>query len=424
MKEIKKPKQQNTRSLSPDMKVAEVIDTWPQTIHTFVRMGFEPIANKFLRNTIGRKVNLRQAANFRNVDLNILMLNLETAITNPTSHNEAYIDPDRMRFDENTLPDLEGDMTILGLVPCPIRHILAEQTDEFIQEEYTDKDIRVGWWFAAEGSGTGDVKTFIRSTVKAENYHQFPTIFKAVGTEMFLHNEFCRDMYKNNIFQAAEENAFARPEFKKLEDPNGKLQLQFAVFFSFYCEQKNLDGLPLPKTWFDLTKDVYRGKIVIPALNLPIIPDFLAALYFYLGDILFIKFCQNVSSALHPSQSSSRKEKKGSPGIFITPLHFSKIMKSNDSVHVIPEDGFVAVPSYIAVNSEKNDLTKTAVDYFMSKEYLAPYWEMGSFIPNHTEIETNIPLNKIICRPWESLINNIPDAFIGQLLRNFKLNIS
>ncbi len=424
MKEIRKPKQQNTRSLSPDMKVAEVIDNWPQTITTFVRMGFEPITNKFLRNTIGRKVSLKQAAAFRNVDLNILLINLETAITNPTTHNESFIDPKRLRFDENTLPDLEGDLTILGLVPCPIRHTLVEKTDEYLQTTFTSKDINVGWWFAAEGSGTGDVKSFIRSTAKTGNYNKFPDLFLAVGTELFLHDEYCRNMYKDNIFKQARPNELARPEFEKLADPNNKLQLQFAVFFSFYCEQKILGDLPLPKTWFDLTNEKYRGKIVIPALNLPIIPDFLASLHYYFGDSLFIKFCQNVSLAMHPSQSSGRKEKKGSPAIFITPLHFSKIMKSGDGVHIQPNDGFVAVPSYIANKTADNPDAQKAIDYFMSAEYLSTYWENGSFIPNNTQIDVEVPLDKIIFRPWDSLLGNIPDEYTTQLLRNFKLDIS
>ena len=127
---------------------------------------------------------------------------------------------------------------------------------------------------------------------------------------------------------------------------------------------------------------------------------------------------------MHPSQSSQRKAKENAPGIFITPLHFSKIMKSTDGIHILPEDGFVAVASYIAVNSKNNNLTNKAVNYFMSKEYLTPYWENGSFIPNHKEILVDIPLDRIICRPWDSLLHNIPDAFISQLLRNFKLNIS
>jgi hypothetical protein len=424
MKEIRKPKQQDTRSLSPDMKVAEVIEFWPQTIPTFVKMGFEPVTNRFLRNTIGRKVNLKQAAAFRNVDLNILLLNLETAIANPTLHNEAFIDPKRLRFDENTLPDLEGDLTILGLVPCPIRHILVEKTDEFIQTSFTSKNINVGWWYAAEGSGTGDVKTFIRSTAKTGNYNKFPNLFMAVGTELFLHDEYCRNMYKDNIFISSDQNKYTRPEFKKLADPNNKLHLQFAVFFSFYCEQKVLGDLPLPRTWFDLTNDTYRGKIVIPALNLPIIPDFLASLHYYFGDSLFIKFCQNVSFAMHPSQSSGRKEKKGNPAIFITPLHFSKIMKSNDGLHIQPEDGFVAVPSYIACQGKKNIATQQAIDYFLSMEYLTTYWENGSFIPNNTQIDVDIALDKIIFRPWDSLLGNIPDEYTTQLLRNFKLDIS
>ena len=423
MKEISKPKQQNTRSLSPDMIVSELIDLWPQTIDTFVKMGFAPITNKLLRKTIARYVTIRQAANFRNVDLNILLLNLETAITNPTAHNEAFINPDRLRFDENAIPDLQGDLTILGLIPCPLRNVLVEKFDAFVQENYTDKQNKVAWWFSAEGTGTNDVKNFIRSTAKAENFEKFPHIFKAVGTELFLNDEFCRKMYKDSIFKTTSINSLARPEFQKLEDPHRKLQLQFVLLLSFYCHRNEMKNIPLPETWFDLTNDIYRGKIVIPSLNLPIMPDFLSALYYYLGDSLFMKFCQNVSFALHPSQSATKNNKSNSPGIFITPIHFSKIMKVKDGVHIIPKDGFVTVPSYFSL-TVSNKLTDTAVKYFLSEKYLETYYKLGSFIPNNKNIEVDLPLDKLICRPWESLLENIPDIFFKQLLRNFKLKVA
>jgi hypothetical protein len=346
MKEIRKIKEQRTISLTPEMKVSEIIDLWPQTLDTFIKMGFAPLKNKFLRQTIARNITLRQAANFRNVDLNILQLNLQTTILNPTAHNQSFIDPDRLRFDENTIPELTGDLRIMGLIPCPVRNILVENFDSFIQKNLSSKGVKTAWWLAAEGSGSKDIKNFLVSVIKSEQYDNFPEIFISVGSELFLNEDYCRILYERSFFKKIKLNKNKRPEFKKLEDPGDKLQLQFAVLFSFNCLKEPLKGLPLPKTWHDLTNPEYKGLIVIPSLDLPVMPDFLASLYYYYGDSLFIKFCQNVLFASHPAQSSPRKVKKKKPCIFITPLHFSRISKSEDNVHIIPEDGLVAVPAY------------------------------------------------------------------------------
>ncbi|MCG8702261.1 MAG: ABC transporter substrate-binding protein, partial [Bacteroidales bacterium] len=416
-----KKRNQNTLSLTPDMKVAKVIQTWPQTLDTFVKMGFSPLKSAVLRQTFGKNVSIQQAANFRNVDLNILMHNLQNAITNPTEHHEAFLDQERLRFDENTIPELKGDVTVTGLLPCPICNILTEKFDAFIQSEFSSKGKKVGWWMAAEGTGLGDVKKHIKSVVKSNQFDNFPDIFVAVGTELFLHEEYGRKLYQYAFAPSLEKNINARKEFSKLEDPENKLQLQFVVTFSFYCNKDALGNIPLPQTWFDLTEERYKGHLVIPSLYLPVISDFLAALYHYLGGSLFLKFCDNVVQSQHPAQSSSRKKQEVDPGIYVTPLHFSKIMKSSSGVHITPKDGFITVPSYIANSSPDNKHAKKINSYLLSKDYLVPYFQLGSFIPNHANIPVDIPLDKLICRPWSSLINNIPDELHRQLLENFKL---
>jgi hypothetical protein len=423
VKDLKKNKEQSTRSLSPEMKVAKVVEMWPQTLDTFVKMGFTPLKNKFLRNTIGASVSIRQAANFKNIDLNILLHNLQATIENPTGYNQSFIDSNKLRFDENTLPDLVGDVRLMGLIPCPVRNLLIEKFDAYIQENFSSQNKQIAWWFAAEGAGLSDIKSFIRSTIKSGQYSGFPECFLTVGTELFLHDEFCRDMYKNNYFNKMPSNKNARPEFKKLEDPDGKLQLQFVALFSLYCHKDKLKGLPLPQTWMDLSNDIYKGKIVLPSLNLPIIPDLLASLYYYMGDIHFIKFCQNVSFALHPAQSSGRSELKKQPGIYITPIHFSKIMKAAEGVHVIPKDGYVAVPSYMVNTGSKNEIVDQINSYLFSDELLDLYYKCGSFIPNSVNIAVDEELDKLIVRPWSSLFDIIPDTLINQLLMNFKLEV-
>lgn len=128
--------------------------------------------------------------------------------------------------------------------------------------------------------------------------------------------------------------------------------------------------------------------------------------------------------ALHPAQSSGRKYKKKQPSIFITPIHFSKIMKSSDSIHITPLDGYVAVPAYYSVTTGMNDNTRQIIDYLLSKELLEDYSRLGSFIPNHKDIPVDVHLDKLITRPWESLFNIIPDDFFQHLLEHFKLGIS
>src|SRR5262245_8965348 len=47
--------------ISAQTKVAAVLDSYPQTLQTFVRFGFVPLQNPVLRNTIARVVTIEQA---------------------------------------------------------------------------------------------------------------------------------------------------------------------------------------------------------------------------------------------------------------------------------------------------------------------------------------------------------------------------
>jgi ABC-type Fe3+ transport system substrate-binding protein len=420
MDRIRELRPQKTVSLSAEMKVFDVVDTWPHTLETFVKMGFTPLRNPVLRNTIARRVSLRQAAALRNVDLNILMLNLQTAIANPDSRGQSFVDPQRLRYDENTVPELEGDVRLVGLVPCPVRTLVVEQFDQYAAMEFAAREIRLAWWLAAEGTGAADVKVFLKSIARSRQHRRFPDVFMAGGTELFLFEEFGRALYDSELFAESAPAAHARPEFAALEDPRGKLRLQFAVLFSFACRPDCLGGAPVPRSWFDLTEPRYRGRIVLPALDLPVMPDFLAALHAHLGDTLFVKFSQNVALTAHPARAAARANTSDTHAIFVAPLHFARILKADGDVHVVPDDGFVAVPGYLVQTAAAHPEAARLTQHLLSDTYLETYWRHGGFVPNHRGIAVDVPLERIITRPWRTVHGMSPDTHHRRLLRNLR----
>ncbi len=42
--------------------VAEVVDKHPEVLDILVELGFKPLANPLMRNTVGRKVSLKQGS--------------------------------------------------------------------------------------------------------------------------------------------------------------------------------------------------------------------------------------------------------------------------------------------------------------------------------------------------------------------------
>ena len=65
--------------ISADDRPAAILQWFPQTLPVFERHGLTPLANPFLRRTLGNSVSLRTVAVMRNMDLNRLLADLNDA---------------------------------------------------------------------------------------------------------------------------------------------------------------------------------------------------------------------------------------------------------------------------------------------------------------------------------------------------------
>ncbi|MBZ2135915.1 DUF1858 domain-containing protein [Streptococcus sp. 27098_8_75] len=57
--------------------VAEVIEKHPEVLDVLVELGFTPLANPVMRNTVGRVVSIKKGAGMNGIDLNKIKQSLE-----------------------------------------------------------------------------------------------------------------------------------------------------------------------------------------------------------------------------------------------------------------------------------------------------------------------------------------------------------
>ncbi|MGT2716046.1 DUF1858 domain-containing protein [Streptococcus respiraculi] len=65
----------NTIDLS--IPVAQVIEAHPEVLDILVELGFTPLANPLMRNTLGKTVSLKQGAKMKGIDLARIQSTLE-----------------------------------------------------------------------------------------------------------------------------------------------------------------------------------------------------------------------------------------------------------------------------------------------------------------------------------------------------------
>ena len=57
--------------------IAEIIDKHPELLETFIDLGFKPIANRAMRESVGRIINLKNGASIIGLPLDKLIQTLK-----------------------------------------------------------------------------------------------------------------------------------------------------------------------------------------------------------------------------------------------------------------------------------------------------------------------------------------------------------
>ncbi|MGQ9463310.1 MAG: DUF1858 domain-containing protein [Candidatus Fervidibacter sp.] len=65
--------------ITPQTKVATVLERYPQTLEVFLKHGFAPLANPVLRRTMAKVITIEQACRWEGVDLETLLADLRKA---------------------------------------------------------------------------------------------------------------------------------------------------------------------------------------------------------------------------------------------------------------------------------------------------------------------------------------------------------
>ena len=414
----KKNRLQNENDLpniSPDSKVADILEAYPSALGALIDLGFDTLKSAVTRKTVAKLFTLEQAANFRGITVDDFINTIKRAAGVEVSDKVSSDNKTNTAHLGGFVPELLGDISFLGLVPCPIRNILMDKFDTFVQQFTASTGSTVAWWMAGEGTGTNDVRKWLVDLMRNRDFDLFPDLIMAVGTEVFLQERYGRTFYREHKWLTVQNEKKQRTEFKALEDPKGMLSLQFAVLFTFSCRPDRIPSGKIPQSWTDLLEPVYKGQIAFPTLDLPIVSDLLAALYHYLGEKNFKTLAANTISAIHPSTSSPRAGLKDVPGVVILPLHFSKLAISTGAIQVIPEDGPVAVPAYIATKANAHKDTEVVKEYLSSKDFLELFWKYGSFLPTNGDTPFDLDLSRLITRPWESILQKNADTFVDGL---------
>ncbi len=160
--------------INGNMTVLELSQKHPEAFSLFISKGFDNFKQATVLNTAGKFLKLETAIKQKNYDIETFINSLNEI----DSNNDAKVDI--------TLRDKQtegGDITVKGLLPCPVRLPLLEAIDAFAEGGVTaDTGLSVATDLIAASAG----QSWLEENVEGITAEEVPDVFVSAGFDVFF----------------------------------------------------------------------------------------------------------------------------------------------------------------------------------------------------------------------------------------------
>ncbi|MGL4854377.1 MAG: ABC transporter substrate-binding protein [Lentisphaeria bacterium] len=399
---------------SSDISIANLTYKFPQSINILIAAGFSQFENESLRNTLGSKISLAQAAKSKNIDLDSLISKILEAINHITSSditlNHSHIS--------------SNSFSLAGLVPCPIRIPLLEAINHEITQIKLNHSIDVSYELKAASQGAN----WINEKFNSKSHHELPDVFISAGFEAFFDpnaiGKFIQDStYFNPVNFSQKNPAFSNYD---LADPKNKYGIISFVPAVFLINSNLLGDLPAPNSWQELLHEKYYGKVAIPVDDFDLFSAVLVTIYKMFGPDAILKLAKLLAINIHPASVASQRPDNHypQPAITIMPYFFTRMASMSPKVRIIwPADGAIVSPIFLLAKKENAQITKPITDFLSSQTVGEILAHRGLFPSLHPNVDNKLPINPPLAWiGWDFIYNNNIPNLIKTCLDIFNSN--
>lgn len=392
--------------INENMTLLEICDKYPETIEFFVSKGFKNFDDKKVRNLLG-KMSIKNALLAKKINFETFVEVLEEFIF----QNRNSVD-----ITMNKNEDKEKKISIMGLLPCPIRIPLLEEFKNFLDN---NSDIKVNYELKAASYGLDWLKDDV---IKANHPEKLADIFISAGFDLFFEDELMGKFKKENIFKDITGIKKYNKDFDNdeisLKDPDGDYSMLGVVPAIFLVNRNELNGRNIPKTWEDLLKPEFEKSVSLPISDFDLFNSILINLYKKYGKESISKLGKSLLQNLHPSQMvKSDKFKENVPAVTIMPYFFSKMIKPDSPmIPIWPEDGAAISPIFMLTKREKEEKIKKIAEFLAGEEVGKIFSHRGFFPTVNPNVDNSIDGKRFLWVGWDYIHKNN----IGKILRECK----
>lgn len=193
---------------------------------------------------------------------------------------------------------------------------------------------------------------------------------------------------KEQMFKPLPGEFLLREELRNLgiAYPGGYFHPCLLLPVIILANKKLLAESDCPQSWADLLDDKWAGKVLIGGVDKPVGRSFLIAMWNMFGEEGLQKCVQNCRMVSVPAAVMNAVANDEYP-LGVVPLIFSSRGGRDNLLDIWPQEGAIAIPSYVAIREGspetalafvKENLFSTAIQSF--------YSQRGMGIPVHPEV--------------------------------------
>ncbi len=171
-----------------------------------------------------------------------------------------------------------------------------------------------------------------------------------------------------------------------------------------------IGDLPVPTALKDLAKPCYKGKFVIGGIHNSAGRSIIKVIWHLYGYETAKAFKENAILANMPAMAFNSVLRGGVP-ISISPSIFAERAGIHDLELICPEEGMIAIPSYIAIKSHVPDEIKSfVIEQLVSIDKQQLFYERGCVLPASNEVDHPFYSHHPLLYPEWSFVNTLDDA--------------
>lgn len=391
------------RFVDENMSIKEICEKYPQVIEILNKNGIKGLENSATFQMIGKlTLKLLLASKKINVDSFLEMVN-EIIL-----QENSKVDIAMEKKSDN------DEISVMGLLPCPIRIPLLEKFSNFLEE---NKELKVKYELKAASAGLNWLK---EDVIKANHPEKLADIFISAGFDFFFEEKLMGKFKKEGIFKDITEIEKYNRDFENdeisLKDPDGDYSMLGVVPAVFLVNKEMLGDRKLPRKWADILKPEFEKSVSLPISDFDLFNSILININKKYGKEGIKALGKTLLENLHPSQMvKSDKKKENVPTVTIMPYFFTKMIKEDSPmIPVWPEDGAIISPIFMLTKKAKKEKIEKIVKFLSGKEVGEVLSHQGLFPSVNPEVDNRLDGKKFMWCGWDYIHKNDIGAILEE----------